>query len=346
MFTKPLAPMVLIDDASRRVLRLVLGVALALVIAYGFGLAVPHLSVLIVLMLLSPAGPPLNLIKGAMLALVLMVLTGAGIVLVPLLQHYAYAAILLIIVALFAIFFLGIKTRHPLLNVLLMTFTMIPVAGLQSQALVQGLVMSLAGGVLLASFCSMLAHLTLPDLAPAPSKPKPAPSDVAASWLALQGVVIIVPVLLLALANPALYLAAIMKTATLGQQASRVHAKEAARELLGSTLLGALLASLIWAGLSLSPTLWMFTLWVALAFLWMALRFYRVAPSAYAPSYWLNVMITVLIFLGPAVQDSANGKDVLSAALIRLALFVAVAIYACVSIYALEALREWVSKRR
>ena len=47
------------------------------------------------------------------------------------------------------------------------------------------------------------------------------------------------PVFVLALTNPAFYLAAIMKTVTLGQQAGATNARSAGRELVGSTLMGA-----------------------------------------------------------------------------------------------------------
>ena len=77
-------------------------------------------------------------------------------------------------------------------------------------------------------------------------------------------------------------------------------------------------------------------LWMTLAFCWMGLRLYRIEATSYRPSFWMNVMITLVIFLGPAVQDSASGKDVFSAALIRLTLFVGVALYAWGAIYILE----------
>ena len=65
------------------------------------------------------------------------------------------------------------------------------------------------------------------------------------------------PVFVLALTNPSLYLAAIMKTVALGQQAGETNARSAGRELVGSTLMGALVGACVWLGLSLWPNLWM-----------------------------------------------------------------------------------------
>jgi hypothetical protein len=47
----------------------------------------------------------------------------------------------------------------------------------------------------------------------------------------------------------------------------------------------------------------------------------------------------MLILLGPAVEDSVNGKDVYAAFAVRMGLFVAVTIYAWLAVYLLEYLR-------
>jgi hypothetical protein len=337
-FTKRASPP--IDQGSRFVLRLVFGIGLAMAAVYGVPFAVPHVSLLIVVLLLSKPGRPMPLVKSAVLAGVFCLLTGVGVLLVPLLESYAFAAIVLIVLVLFTVFYIGTKKSHPLLSLLIVTFTLIPVAGVQEQALALAVIHALAGGIILAAVCGMLVYLIWPDIRVV-QPPKPAPTDNdMATWTALRGVVIVLPVLLLALQNPSLYIAAIMKTATLSQQAGTLTAKEAGRELVGSTLLGAVLAMLVWQGLTLWPSLWMFVLWMMLVFCWMALRLYRIHPSKYPPSFWLNTMITLVIFLGPAVQDSANGKDVFTASVIRLALFTAVALYAWGAIYTLELVRN------
>jgi hypothetical protein len=51
------------------------------------------------------------------------------------------------------------------------------------------------------------------------------------------------------------------------------------------------------------------------------------------------VAVTMLILLGPAVEDSASGKDVYAAFAVRMGLFVAVTLYAWPAIVVLEQLR-------
>jgi hypothetical protein len=328
-----------IDPASRPVIRLTLGVGIALPVAYGLALTLPYVAVLVAVMILSKEGPPMPLLKACIVGGLLMLLTGSGLLLVPLLEHYAFAALLLIAAALFLLFYLGIKHANPLLNLLVVSFTLIPVAGVLEQAVAAAVIQSLAAGVVLGAASSAATHAFLPPAA-APAQAGPKTNDASgARWTALRGMVIVMPVFILALQNPSMYLAAIMKTAALGQQAGTLSAKEAGRELIGSTLMGAVLAVVVWFGLKLWPSLWMFTLWMMLATCWLAMRLYRIRPSAHPPSYWMNALITLLIFLGPAVEDSANGKDVFSAAAVRLSLFIAVALYAWAAIFLLEKIR-------
>jgi hypothetical protein len=96
------------------------------------------------------------------------------------------------------------------------------------------------------------------------------------------------------------------------------------------------MAAVIWAGLALRPNLWMLMLWMVAAALWAGARLFRVKPTSEPPSFWLNAMVTMLILLGPAIEDAAVGKDVYTASAIRVSLFVAVALYAWATVWALE----------
>ena len=84
----------------------------------------------------------------------------------------------------------------------------------------------------------------------------------------------------------------------------------------------------------------MFFLWMLLFGSYLAAKFYGVLETRFPPSYWQNVAVTMLILLGPAVQDSANGKDVYAAFAVRMGLFVAVTLYAWMAVAALEYLRS------
>ena len=145
------------------------------------------------------------------------------------------------------------------------------------------------------------------------------------------------PVFVLALTNPSLYLAAIMKTVTLGQQAGETTARAAGKELVGSTLMGALVGACVWVGLSLLANLWMLTLWLMAAALWCGSAMFGARRTAFRPSFWSNALITALILLGPAIEDSANGKSVVQASVVRISLFVGVAVYAWATIWAWSA---------
>jgi hypothetical protein len=161
-------------------------------------------------------------------------------------------------------------------------------------------------------------------------------SPEAASWIALQATLIVIPVFMLALSNPAFYLQGVMKTVGMGQQAGATTARTAGRELAGSTLVGAILAMVIWSGLTLRPNLWMFALWTAAASLWIGVRLFRIKATSFPPSYWLNALMTMFFVLGPAIADSANGDDVYRAGAVRVALFLLVALYASAIVWALE----------
>ncbi|MDD2459276.1 MAG: hypothetical protein PHQ83_12300, partial [Eubacteriales bacterium] len=162
----------------------------------------------------------------------------------------------------------------------------------------------------------------------------PAPDE--ARLIALRATLIVMPVYVLALTDPSFYLAAIMKTVALGQQAGENDARSAGRELVGSTLTGAALGLAVWMGLSLWPSLWMLVLWMMAAALWAGSALFGVRRTRFRPSFWSNALITALILLGPAIEDSASGKSVLAGAVMRTCLFVGIALYAWGMVWLLE----------
>jgi hypothetical protein len=266
-------------------------------------------------------------------------LVAAGVLMVPLLENYPAAGVLLTAVLLFALFYLGRLRANPLTTVLVLAFTLIPVAGVQEQALIGVLALTLAVGVLVGAVVSAASNAIFPD-PPSPSAraaPVGAPPDrESARWVAWRGTLIVMPVFVLALTNPSFYLAAIMKTVALGQQAGETDARHAGRELVGSTLMGALIALAVWLGLSLWASLWMLVLWMMAAALFVASALFGARRTGFRPSFWSNALVTSLILLGPAIEDSASGKSVLEGAVMRVSLFVGVALYAWATVWALE----------
>ncbi|MGZ8993358.1 MAG: DUF2955 domain-containing protein [Burkholderiaceae bacterium] len=332
--------------ADKAVLRLAIGLALTVLIAYGFALPLPFVACVLAVLLLCKPGPPIPFAKGVVLGLVVAALLIAGVLMVPILENYAVAGVVLTGVLLYAVFFAGARSANPLTVILVIAFTIIPVAGVAEQALATALSVAFSVGLGVGVLVSGVSHAFFPD-PPTPPKVAAAPTTVSsetARRAALQATVVVMPVFVLALTNPAFYLAAIMKTVTLGQQATSTNARTAGRELVGSTLMGAWMATLVWFGLSLRPNLWMLMLWIVAAALWAGAKMYGVRRTSFPPSFWVNALITMLILLGPAIEDAAVGKDVYSASATRVALFVAVALYAWATVWVLERWRASRSK--
>jgi hypothetical protein len=324
-------------SGDKATLRLTLGLGLAALIAYGMALTLPYMVCVMAVVLLSKPGPPLPLVKGIIVALALAGLVAAGLVMVPLLENYAIAGILLTAVILFVIFFAGLVSGSPLAMVLVIAFAMMPVAGVIEQALVGMLALTLAVGVAVGTLVGFISSAFFPDRTAPTAAAKPTrPGRAAAAWIALRATLIVMPVFVLALTDPSFYLAAIMKTVTLSQQAGETDARSAGKELVGSTLMGAVVAVGLWFGLSLWPNLWMLVLWMMAAALWIGSAMTGARSSRFRPSFWSNALITALILIGPAIEDSASGKSVLEGTAMRTCLFVGVALYAWGTILLLE----------
>ena len=331
------------DRADKAVLRLAVGLGLAVLIAYGLALPAPYVVCVVTVLLVCKPGPPIPFMKGAVMAVVIAAVLVAGVLTVPILEHYAVSGVVLTGVLLYTVLFAGARRANPLTIFLVMALTLIPVAGVAEQALDTALAAMLGIGLGIGVLVGVVSHALFPD----PPRPAPIaapPATVgpgAARRLALQTTLVVMPVFVLALTNPALYLAAILKTVTLGQQASSVNARSAGRELVGSTLMGAWMAALVWFGLSLRPNLWMLVLWMAAAALWAGAKLFGVSRTSFSPSFWSNALVTMLVLLGPAIEDTAQGKDVYRASATRVAVFVALALYASATVWALEHWRAW-----
>ncbi|MET0809018.1 MAG: DUF2955 domain-containing protein [Pseudoxanthomonas sp.] len=324
------------DRADKAVLRLAIGLGLAVVIAYGLALTLAFVVCIVAVALLCKPGPPIPLLKGVILAAVIAAVMAAGVLMVPILENYALAGVVVTGALLYAVFWLDGGRGTPRTMILVIAITLIPVAGVAEQALAVALAEGLALGIGIGALVSGISHAFFPD-APVPTPKADATGrGESASWSALQATLVVLPVFVLALSNPSFYFAAVMKSVTLALQAGAATARSAGRELVGSTLMGAWMAALVWLGLSLRPNLVMLTLWLMAAALWAGARMFGVKATSAPPSFWMNALVTMLILLGPAIEDSANGKGVLRASVMRVSLLVAVALYAWATVWALE----------
>ncbi|SOY59443.1 Membrane protein (plasmid) [Cupriavidus taiwanensis] len=322
---------------SRRALRLALGTAMCLAISFGLGWAIPMVAPVLGLFVLASMNRPVPLKAGVGLALVLLLTTGSGLLLIPFLRYYWLGGVMLTGLLLFLAFRYGLGGGNNLVSTFLAAgLTMISAAGTADFTLAVTVIGALVKGLLLAVAVLALVHSVFPDppgTAPPPVAPRPPASEAA--WMALRATLVVLPAYLLALSDPAGYMPIIMKAVGLGRQ-SCTTARGAARELIGSTLLGGLLAILLWSALSLFVHLWMFFLWTLLCVMLAGRRLYGLRPTRHPPSFWLNALVTMVILLGQSVEDSAAGKDVYTAFAVRLGLFLAVTLYACLMLRLLD----------
>ncbi|MDR6924202.1 MULTISPECIES: DUF2955 domain-containing protein [Pseudomonas] len=323
---------------EQRALRLASGTALCLAISFGLALPIPFLAPVLCLILLAAVNRPLPFKAAIVLALVAMLTTGIGLVLIPILRYYPVTGVLLVTVSLFMVFRWGLSGGNNLIvTLLVMGLTMISSAGVAEFEAAAMVIGALVKGLLMAVMVVGISHWLFPEPANAPSPPaaKP-PVGEEASRIALRATLIVLPTFLLAMIDPASYLPIILKAVGLGQQCNTTDARNAGRELVGATLLGGLLAIVFWCVLSLFVHLWMFYLWTLLFGLILARKLYALSPSRFGPGLWLNTFITLIILLGQSVQDSALGKDVYTAFAVRMGLFIAVTLYACLMVRLLD----------
>ena len=320
---------------ARRIFRLSLTTALALACAYALGMPLPYLAPMFALILTATPAPPMGLKSLFRLLLVVLITLGVGLLLIPLLLEYSVSAVLVVAIGLYFSFFLTVHKSKALLG------TLLTIAGTVSFALATAVIQALVLGIVLTIACHWAVYLWFPE-DPAPTRKKPAApaTDLDQSnWIAVRATLIVLPAYLLALSNPSMYLPIIMKSVSLGQQSALVSARSAGRELLGSTFLAGCFAVLFWIMLGIATNLWMF-FWQMLLFgIYISSKLYQLIPSRFPASFWLNVTTTMLILLGPAVEDSANGNDVYTAFAVRMGLFVAVTLYAWLAVFVLEHLR-------
>ncbi|WP_445577958.1 DUF2955 domain-containing protein [Pseudomonas sp. E141] len=323
---------------TQRALRLATGTALCLAVSFGVALPIPFIAPVLAVLLISTLNRPLQLKAGLTLALVAMLTTGVGLLLIPILRYYPFSGVLLVGVSLFLVFRSGLRGGNNLIvTFLVIGLTMISSAGFVDFDLAMMIIGALVKGLILAVIVLAISHWLFPESANTPSPPAaPALRAEDVDRVALRAALIVLPAFLVALIDPATYLPIVLKAVSLGQQSSTTTSRNAARELIGSTLLGGLLAVLFWCALSLFVHLWMFFLWMLLFGLMLARKLYGLSPTRLSPGFWLNSLITLIILLGQSVQDSIAGKDVYTAFAVRMGLFILVTLYACLMVHILD----------
>lgn len=136
---------------DQRALRLATGTALCLAASFGLALPIPFLAPVLALLFLATLDQPLPLKAGVVLALVAMLTTGIGLLLIPLLRYYPVSGLLLIGLGLFVVFRFGLRGGNNLIvTFLVIGLTMISAAGTASFDLALMVIAALVKGLLLA----------------------------------------------------------------------------------------------------------------------------------------------------------------------------------------------------
>ena len=326
---------------ARRTFRLSLVTALSLALAYGLGVQFPFFAPLFAFLLASAPAPPPGL-KGLLgLLLVVTVSLGVGLVLTPLLGKYPLSALLIMAAGLYLSAYVGLALGKGRVAMLFTVgFTLIPAAGQLSFSLSSALIQGLLLGITLAVLCQWIVYPFFPeDTAGRVRKPPDIVAPALARWIALRSMIVVLPPVLLAITNPALYMPLILKAVLLGQQVSAVNARALGQRLIGSIFVAGLSAIAFWLALKVWPSLWLFFLLMLLSGMYFAAKLYGTVAGRQPASFWPEVVVNMLILLGPAIEDSAAGRDPYKAFAIRLSLFVVVTVYALAAVALLEWLR-------
>ncbi|KAF7961562.1 hypothetical protein AWV80_32140 [Cupriavidus sp. UYMU48A] len=115
---------------GRRALRLAIGTALCLATSYGLGWPIPMVAPVMGAFVLASLDRPLPARAGVALALVAMLATGSGLVVLPFLRHYPFSGVLMTGLGLFLAFRYGLRGGNSLVGTFLAAgLTMISVAG-------------------------------------------------------------------------------------------------------------------------------------------------------------------------------------------------------------------------
>jgi hypothetical protein len=151
--------------------------------------------------------------------------------------------------------------------------------------------------------------------------------------------VVVLPVTIFFLLSPAsaTNVGAMIKIASMGQEASGARAGTAAKSLLTSTVAGGLAAIGAWELLSVWPSLMLYTLLVAAASLWFAGRMFKGAGPAPDGGTWMYGLLTMIVILAPAVLDTQVGSNAGASFYDRLLMFVAASVYGVGAVFVFDA---------
>jgi len=340
--------------ASRRILRLALGITLSMAFSQIISWPMSFISAVFTMFLLAVPLPAPTLISGIKFVLALVLPAYAGMLLLPFLEHARWAGILLVVLALFGSFYYSARGGSPIMGMFMTVgITLVVTVGSVSADTMMIVVNGVAIGAAAGIGFVYLAHALLPDspLPPGPGsakKPPPQakPSTESARRNALRSLTVVLPlaIILLFSSSSTSYVVVMIKVASMGQQANVETSRSMGRVQLESTLWGGIGAVIAWQLMGIWPSLLMFCLIIGLAGLLYGARIFKGPGMHPKAGMWSYALLTMIILITPAVMDSQGGSDASSAFYTRLMLFVVIAVYGTISVAIFDAF--WPKKQR
>lgn len=332
--------------AARRILRLAHGTALSLWFSQAVGWQLSYLAPVLTLLMLGLPLPVPSLKQGIGFVIVLLLPVIASMALLPFLWHARWAGVLLVALALYGTFYFTARGGPAVLGTLMTVgLTITVTVGSVNPSIMIYLIVAVAKCAVFGVLFVWLAHALLPDLPPdltaarKPPPPAPKPDLSTARWNALRSLAIVFPIALVFLfmsGSPA-YTVVMIKTASMGQQATADQSRQMGQALLLSTLWGGLGALVAWTLLSAWPSLLFYTLLVALAGLLFGRGIFQGAAVHPKFSMWSFAFLTMLVILAPALLDGQNSEDAGLAIWSRVFLFILIAVYGTVAVAVFDA---------
>jgi len=337
-----------LEIANVRIFRLAFGTAACLWFSQAVAWDLSFIAAVMTMLILAQPIPAPKLKTGVGLIALLLIAMLAGLFLLPRILNQPMVGLLLLLLALYWSFYFTAKGGSPLVGTLLtigiaLTAAVGTVSVDALLIVMKGVIFGTVVGLVFAS----IAHLVFPDslAGPLPAaaavSPAPKPDPVDARWNAFRSLVIVAPIALFFLMSSAssAYLPVMIKTASMGQQASNEATKVAGRSLIMSTLIGGIGAVIGWQMLSIAPSLTLYTLAVGLAGLVAGPRIFESRGLHADAATWSYAYLTMIVILAPAVMDGIGGAAAGAKFVDRLVMFLLTTLYAVVAVYVFDAFR-------
>lgn len=330
---------------QQRILRFAAGTSLSLWVSQVFAWPLSYLAPVLCLTLL---GLPVSRPKAKFFITIFIVMVASvygSFILLPLLAHQRLVGLLLLSLVLFHTFYFTARGGPAVLGTFLtIGLTLTVAVGSTSIDALIGAAAGVTAGALVGIGTAWLCHVLLPDpidLNCATSATEPdRPGGALARHNALRSLVIVLPITIWFLLSPssAANIAIMVKVAAMGQESSTSGARNAARSLLMSTLVGGAAAVIGWQCLAVWPSLTLYTLLIALASLLFGTRIFKGSGLHVDSAIWSYALLTMIVVLAPAVLDSQFGGAAGARFYDRLLMLLGASLYGVGAAYLFDAM--------